>query len=40
MTDAFSEAGALISADRELAAYPELSQEINRIFAIRSDVIN
>ncbi|MBQ7358026.1 MAG: ATP-dependent DNA helicase RecG [Clostridia bacterium] len=40
MTDAFSEAGALISADRQLAAYPELSQEINRIFAIRSDVIN
>ena len=40
MTDAFAEAGALIAADRELAAYPELSQEINRIFAIRSDVIN
>ena len=40
MTDAFSEAGALISTDRELSSYPELAGEINRIFAIRSDVIN
>jgi len=40
MTDAFYEAGALISADRTLASYPELLCEINRIFAIRSDVIN
>ena len=40
MTDAFAEAGALISSDRELSSYPELSLEINRIFAIRSDVIN
>ena len=40
MTDAFAEAGALIAAGRELASYPDLSREINRIFAIRSDVIN
>ncbi len=40
MTDAFSEAGALITEDKELLAYPELADEINRIFAIRSDVIN
>ena len=40
MTDAFSEAGALIATDRELSRYPELAEEINKIFAIRSDVIN
>lgn len=40
MTDAFSEARALISNDRTLASYPELLREINRVFSIRTDIIN
>lgn len=40
MNSAFEQAKKLLTQDKDLSMHPELSEEVNRIFSIRSDVIN